>query len=150
MDDFHESKLIADRAYIKSLKIARLAFNDNTEAMKSLDLIGSRKRSFSGWLTQTKTFYANLISNDDYISAMQKFGYNAEKLQAEQALVSTAEAKNFSYSKEKGEAQQSTENRDEKIDELIDWFRSFLEIARIALENNPQLLEELGIVVKSE
>ena len=150
MDDFQESKLIADRAYINSLKIARIAFSDNTEAMKSLYLLGSRKRTFSGWLTQTKTFYANLISNDDYIAAMQNFGYSTEKLQAEQALVSLAETKNFSYNKEKGEAQQSTENRDEKIDELIDWFRSFLEIARIAFEDNPQLLEKLGIVVKSE
>ena len=79
-----------------------------------------------------------------------KFGYTAEKLQAEQALVMTAETNNFSYDKEKGEAQQSTVNRDEKVDELIDWFRDFIEIARIALEENPQWLEKLGIVVKSE
>lgn len=150
MDDFHGSKLIADKTYIKSLKIARIAFNDNTEALKSLNLLGSRKRTFSGWLTQAKTFYANMLANDEYVSKMQNYGYTAEKLQAEQALVIAAEENNFSYDKEKGEAQQSTVNRDKKIDDLIDWFRSFLEIAKIALEENPQWLEKLGIVVKSE
>ena len=149
-DDFRESRSLADRTYIKSLKIARIAFNDNTEALRSLNLPGSRKRTFSGWLTQAKTFYVNMLANDEYIASMQKFGYTAEKLQAEQALVMTAETNNFSYDKEKGEAQQSTVNRDEKVDELIDWFRDFIEIARIALEENPQWLEKLGIVVKSE
>jgi hypothetical protein len=47
--------------------------------------------------------------------------------------------------KEKGEAQAATEARDKALDNLQEWMSDYIAVARIALEDEPQLMEMLGI-----
>lgn len=135
----------ADRAYMKTLKIARIALRDNVMAQNALGLTGHRKNSLSGWLEQAERFYRNLLSDETLLTAMAEFGYTAEKLQAEQELVEAVHSANLIQEKEKGEAQDATEKRDARADELDRWMADFKQVARIALEDNPQWLEKLGI-----
>lgn len=73
------------------------------------------------------------------------------------AEVKAVEAANLVQEKEKGEAQAATQKRDVAIDELQDWLSDYLAIflwkgfanAKIALEENPQLLEGLGILQRT-
>ena len=51
--------------------------------------------------------------------------------------------------KEKGESQDATKLKDTAFGELDDWMRDFYAVAKIALEDNPQLLESLGKFVRS-
>ncbi|MEM0941615.1 MAG: hypothetical protein AAF600_19240 [Bacteroidota bacterium] len=48
-----------------------------------------------------------------------------------------------------GEAQQFTVTRDEALDHLDEWMAEFKELAKIALEDQPQLLEVLGILQRN-
>lgn len=51
--------------------------------------------------------------------------------------------------KEKGESQDATKLKDTAFGELDDWMREFYAVAKIALEDNPQLLESLEKFVRN-
>jgi len=102
----------ADKAYKKTLKIARIALRDSVTAQNALALSGFRKKSLSGWLQQAEIFYDNLLGDDALLAPLQAYGYTREKLEAEKALVAVVRDANTIQEKEKGEAQEATEKRD--------------------------------------
>lgn len=139
----------ADQQYMKTLKIARVAFQDHPKADKAVVLFGRRKESLSGWLAQAQTFYANILKDTDLMNALALYGYTTEKLQQESDLLSQITVKNQQQKKEMGEAQASTQARDEKIDELAKWISNLRAVAKVALADDPQQLEKLGILART-
>ncbi len=130
--------------YMRTFKVARMALKDNPKARAALMLGGGRKRNLAGWLEQTTVFYANLMADASLMAAMGNFGYDQARLEAERALVQAVVEANLVQEKEKGEAQEATQLRDAKLDELDQWMADFKAIAQLAMEENPQWLEKLG------
>jgi anion-transporting ArsA/GET3 family ATPase len=139
----------ADQHYMKALKIARVAFQEKIKADRATMLYGSRKRSLSGWLEQTQAFYANILSDSDFMNALSQYGYSQEKLEQESSLLNDVAAKIFQQKKEMGEAQAATQTRDKKIDELAQWLSDLRAVAKVALAEDPQQLEKLGILART-
>ena len=137
----------ADLAYKRTLKLCRIAFRDQTKAQNTLGLNGSRKKSLGGWIEQATTFYINLLDTPELTAALSPFGYDQEKLEGEAALVQTVAKARAAQNKERGEAQEATQLRDAKLDELDQWLADYKAIAEIALAASPQQLEQLGWVV---
>ena len=50
---------------------------------------------------------------------------------------------------EKGQAQEATRLRNQKLEELEDYCRLLKTLAALALQDRPQLMESLGILVRS-
>jgi hypothetical protein len=134
----------ADAAYMRTLKVARVALQDDPKARAALMLGGDRKQSLSGWMDQATAFYTNLLGDGDLMAAMAGFGFDAAKLEAEQALVEAVVEANLVQEREKGEAQDATKQRDASLDAMDAWMSDFKAIARVALEGNAQWLEKLG------
>jgi hypothetical protein len=139
----------ADSEYMRSIKIGRVALKSHHALVQKLDINGTRKKSLSGWLAQAKQFYLNALTDATVIEKMTAFGITLEKLETGKTLIEETETANAAREKEKGEAQQATLERDKATDELDEWMSDFISIARIALEEKPQLLEKLGIVEPS-
>ena len=139
----------ADRVYMHTLKICRIAFRDKTKARNALSLNGSRKKSLGGWVEQATTFYLNLLDDAALLAALSPYGYDEAKLTAEAALVQAVVEARAVQNKERGEAQEATQLRDAKLDELDQWVADYKVIAEIALADSPQQLEQLGWVVPS-
>jgi hypothetical protein len=139
----------AATAYSAALKIARIVFRGNESARNALVLSGNRKQSLSGWLDQARRFYNNMLQNPDFVTAMTPYSYDQTRLAAEAALVQAVAAASDAQDRERGEAQEATQLRDARLDELDQWLADYKAVAEIALSDSPQQLEQLGWVVAS-
>lgn len=137
----------ADTAYGKTLKVARLVFADDVQAITALRLAGPRKAALSGWVDQAVCFYGNLNAQAKLVSAMGRFGYTPAKLAAEKALVDAVVTQAQAQAKETGEAQKATVDRDRALDKLDTWVGELRTILKVALADDVQSLEAVGISV---
>lgn len=145
-DGLHIARATANKPYMRHVKLARVALKKDRGAYESLQLSGGRKTSNSGWLQQAKTFYANALSSPEILEKLTPLSMNEQVLQTAQQQVIDVEGKYNSQLKEKGEAQAATQVRDDAFEVLQEWMHDFMTIARIALEDQTQLLEVLGVV----
>lgn len=134
--------------YMVILKVIRVAFKGDTDALTSFKATGLRSQSLSGWLREARIMYNNLLANSEALAVMERYGITAERLQNELQKVNEVETLHGKRLEKKGDAQQSTVDRDKAFDALANWYSDFRAIARIALYEKPQLLEALGIVKK--
>ncbi|WP_346860050.1 hypothetical protein [uncultured Draconibacterium sp.] len=134
--------------YMNMLALCKVAFKKDVKAISVLDLTGRRATTISGWLKQTSGFYRALLDNEEWKSVLAGFGQTEDTLNAQLAAIEAVAAASEMVKKEKGDAQNATQERDVKIEGLLDWVSDYEVIARIALTDKPQLLEKLGIVVK--
>ena len=141
----HQAKEKADKAYMRTLKVARIALRGNVQAHTALMLGGVRKLSLAGWLAQAQAFYANLLADPNFMAQMANFAYDQAKLEAEQALVLAVLQADQVQQKQMGQARQATKIRDAKLDEMDAWMVDFISIARVALEEQTEKLAALGI-----
>ena len=131
---------------MKTVKIARVALQDNVRAQNTLMIANQRKQNLSGWLEQANAFYSNLLDDEALIAEMTPYGYDAVKLRSEFDLVESVQQKNAKHKKETGGAQEATDSRDKKMDELDKWLSNFRSIVKVAFDETPQKLERLGIM----
>ena len=148
-DALTEAWNTAEKTYMRFVKVARIALKSDHALYLKLDLVGTRKKTLSEWMAQARLFYINALEDDTVLEKMALYGMEQEKLEAGKALLEQTEAANAAQEKEKGQARQATIERDKAMDELDEWLSDYIAIARIALEEKPQLLEKLGIYVAS-
>ncbi|MCG8578291.1 MAG: hypothetical protein MI866_00140 [Bacteroidales bacterium] len=148
-DQRNTEKENADRSYNTFVAIGRIALKDDQAAITTLLLGKSKPRTLSGWLKRTGNFYNNLLSNDKWLAAYASYNITEEQLREGLNQVKNVSSYAEVIMREKGDAQSATKARDAKLDALNEWVMDYLSIVKIALDDEPQLLEKLGIVVKS-
>ena len=147
-DELSEALEEAQQTYMRHLQVARIAFSDDREVRRALELDGRRKQTLGGWLKQARLFYKNALVDAEAQAALEQFGVTREDLLNTQAKVEAVETANAAQEREKGEAQKATEKRDLAVDALDAWMSDFRAIARIAFEEDPQQLEKLTITAR--
>jgi len=133
------------KAYIRDIKIARIAFNENTDARIALMLDGTRKQVYSGWLKQANAFYTNLLNSKELLATIAVFSIKADQLEAEFKDMKELADLSSSHQKEKGEAVNATKVRDEKMMELDKFISELTRICKIAFDDSPENLKLIGI-----
>jgi len=134
----------ARRTYMATLAIARLAFADDPLCRKALALPGPRGRTFSAWYDQARTFYGNAVELDGVIERLGRYGYSAESLKAERAVVQKALEVNQAYAMEKGESIESTADKNRTLAKARAWVSMFRTVLAIAYAESPEQLKRFG------
>jgi len=145
--NFQKQKLQrqVNKSYMKYLKIARIAFDQHTEARESLLLEGIRERIFEKWFHQVEVFCNNIISNSEYWPYLEQFGVRNKDIEALKEQLDSLRILADQTLKMTGQVKMITEKKRTQTIHVQNWVSDYIKIARIAFEDAPQNLEKLGI-----
>ena len=173
-DALHQSRETAHDTYMGHLGLARIAFEEDPDALHALRLNGRRKQALPAWLAQAGTFYDGLLEDgsapadgstpDDGTTtdgtttptgqpaarrqAMAAFGVTQQELEAGRDEVDAVAQARSEREQEAAEAQRATETRDAALDRLEDFVGQNRRLARVLFRKDPQHLEALGLTAR--
>ncbi len=148
-DNFYVEKDEAAASFNRTFKLAKVLSRNNKDLQDRLKVNAEKPYAIEEWIENATDFYNRLQIEAAFLTSIKKFKITIARLNTEkQAIIDLKQLRNKAIL-EKGEAQEATRLRNEKLDELADYCTELKVIAEIALESQPQLLEKLGILVRS-
>ena len=106
-------------------------------------------RAYVKWLETVKKFYSVAGKDNQIQTKLLRLKINTENITAANTMIGELETARAEYLREKGESQDATKAKDAAFEKMDDWMSEFYAVAKIALEDSPQLLESLGKFVRS-
>lgn len=146
--DFQGALTEMEKIHMQNVTVARVAFKNYPHLLKTADLEGERKVTYTGWLTQAQRFYNVILATPEATGLLANFGLTTEKLTADSQQLANVHVLKVKQIHESGDAQDVTEKRDLALEVLEAWVADLVTIARVALVDSPQLLEKMGIKVE--
>lgn len=140
-DAFHS------QTYMPHVKITRLLVDDGTQAR--LGITGDRPDAFPAYVQEARRFYDTIAGDEALQTTLAERGITAESVTEAQSALEQLESLDQTQEREKAEAQQATRDRNDARRAFTDWLSNYHQFARIALADQPELLEQLGIAVDS-
>jgi hypothetical protein len=138
-----------DEIYSLHRKKAKVVFRNEPEVLKRLNLDGSMPQAYVKWFETVKKFYKEVLADKQIQNKLARLKITLEELTNTDNKITELDAARAEYLKERGESQDATKQKDAVFAQIDDWMSEFYAVARIALEDNPQLLEALGLFVRS-
>lgn len=148
-DNFYEIKSDCEAKYKRNRKIIKMASRSDKNLQNRIKMYVPKERAIEEWLKQTIEFYNLVLNESDFLNSLSKFGITSEKLTKDKEEIESLKSLRNEAMSEKGQAQEATRLRNTKMEELEDYCYELRTIATIALEEQSQLLEELGIIVRN-
>nr|WP_320021725.1 hypothetical protein [uncultured Draconibacterium sp.] len=146
---FKELKGSLEETYKMHRKKAKFIFRDDQKTLDKLGVSGSLPRAYVKWLETVKKFYSVAEKDNQIQTKLLRLKITAEDITAANTLIGELKTARAEYLREKGESQDATKAKDAALAKMDDWMSEFYAVAKIALEDSPQLLESLGKFVRS-
>jgi len=147
--DFTEKLKAVESNYWKLRKKAKIVFRNNPVILKNLGLTGFFPHPYIKKVETIKTLLNGLQADSELLGQLTRLKVTSDDITAALAAVTELETARATYLRESGESQQATLVKDNAMSSVEDWMKEFYAVARIALEDKPQLLESLNILVRS-
>jgi hypothetical protein len=137
------------KLFAKHFAKARLIFKRDILAYEQLGLKRFIPKKHVLWVEKAEKFYTEIEADPDLLGKLARLKINEETIADCLAKIEDFQTARAIYLKEIGNTQHSTKTKDAAIAVLKEWMHEFFTVARIALKDQPQLLEVLGKKVKS-
>ena len=148
-ENYISVKSDVEDSYKLHRKKAKVVFRNDPVTLEKLGIKGSEPKAHVKWVVIVKKFYTTAIADTEIQTKLARLKITPEELTAVSTSVSKLETARSEYLREKGESQDATKVKDKAIASLDDWMSEFYAVAKIAMEDNIQLLESLGKTIKS-
>ena len=147
-DQFYVAKDQAEADYNRTLKLVKVLARADQDLQSRIGLNSGRVQAIGQWIDHAVNFYNALLNEADFLTRLDQFKVTTTRLNDEKAAIESLRTLRNQAISEKGQAQEATRLRNEKLDELEDYCSELKAIAQLALEQQPQLMEKLGILVR--
>lgn len=138
-----------ERTYSLHRKKAKVIFRNDQLTLEKLGIKGSAPKAYIKWLEITKKFYVVASTDIEVQNKLVRLKITLEDIQAVLVKITELETARANYLREKGESQDATKAKDAAFAKIDDWMSEFYAVAKIGLEDHPQLLEALGKTIKN-
>ncbi|RRJ87142.1 hypothetical protein EG240_15370 [Paenimyroides tangerinum] len=143
----HFEALVA--VYAIDRKKAKIVFKGQPDVVKNLELVGNAPVRNASVLNSISVFYNALQNNAAWLTSLNRLRITATHVNEQLTKLATTQSAYATYAQEKGESQQATQDKNKAFDDVIKWVNEFYAVAKIALEDKPQLLESVSKWVRS-
>ncbi len=130
-------------------KKAKVIFKNDVLTAEKLAITGTLPRAYIKWIENVRRYYTVANEDTDIQTKLSMLKVSTEEIAEGLSLINEVENNRANYLREKGESQEATKTKDAAFAVLDDWMSEFFAVAKIALEDKPQLLESLGKRVRN-
>lgn len=135
--------------YKKHRKVAKVVLLHHEEFASAFRVKKAESQAYLQWMDDTETFY-NQIKRESAVKAkLIQLKLTDEVADAQLAKLEEVKKLRAKYEKERGESQQATKDKNAAFQAISEWMREFYAVAKIALDEKPQLLESIAKFVRS-
>lgn len=135
--------------YKTDRKKAKIIFKNQPDVLRNLQLNKPLLERNAVVIDTMRLFYDMLHNNTELLSALNRLKITADHVNQQLANVANVQTVYAAYVQEKGESQQATQDKNKAFDAVSKWVSEFYSVAKIALEDQPQLLESIAKWVRS-
>jgi hypothetical protein len=146
---FNNKRILVEDIFTMHRKKAKVIFRNDPVTADKLAISGEKARTYIKWAESAKKFYSVAVADTVIQAKLIRLKVSLDDLMAASNLITEMETARSLYLQEKGESQEATQAKDEAFYKIDDWMSEFYAVAKIGLEDKPQLLEVLGKMVRN-
>ncbi|MFA9371526.1 MAG: hypothetical protein ACERIH_07425 [Labilibaculum antarcticum] len=146
---FNNKRILVEDIFEMHRKKAKVIFRNDPVTADRLAISGEKARTYIKWAESAKKFYSVALADTVIQAKLIRLKISLDDLTAASNLMTEMDTARSLYLQEKGESQEATQTKDEAFYKIDDWMSEFYAVAKIGLEDKPQLLEVLGKIVRN-
>lgn len=139
----------AQDLHAEHVAFARPALRDEPGIRETLKLDEARKRTHVGFVEQARRFYGRALADPDVLAKLTAVGLTQADLEEGLAAVNAVESSRHRRGAEKGESEDATDTQGAEVEDLEAWIGVYRDVAKAALRDRPELVEQLGFMHRS-
>lgn len=142
--DAAAAEVRARASYQALAQLARAVFPIGSAQRATLGLVRIMPQRISEFLASAHTLFKNAANVPEVSAALAAYGYDSVRLANEYAVIIAFDAAYAAQAAASGAAQQTTRVQRAALSTLDRWIAQYLKIAKIALREQPALIEQIG------